>query len=153
MEVFTNYSMNPACSEFESLERLDQLMRQQNCIKKAYDDYRTLYCLSRQLNETKDIGEILERLLSIVAEIVNFSACALFLKESLSDDFYLYEQRRLDARLLKELDIVERQGFLHWVCQENRITILPDMNEGLGNLSLLLIPLSSGKKTMGVLAV
>ena len=153
MEVFTNYSMNPACSEFESLERLDQLMRQQNCIKKAYDDYRTLYCLSRQLNETKDIGEILERLLSIVAEIVNFSACALFLKESLSDDFYLYEQCRLDARLLKELDIVERQGFLHWVCQENRITILPDMNEGLGNLSLLLIPLSSGKKTMGVLAV
>ena len=61
-------------------------------------------------------------------EIVDFSALGLLLKEKYSDDFYLHYEHEIDNVLSKRIRWLERVGYLNWVSNEGRVSIIP--NEG-----------------------
>ncbi len=140
-------------SVIRSDDKEQQVFSGDDLLKTAYDEYKNTFRYTRFLVESRNIEEILNRLILLLGEIVDFSALGLLLKEKLSDDYYLHFENKLDKTLIKRIHWLERSGYIKWACKEGRVSIIPDENQRQNDRSMVLVPLISGKQEMGALLI
>lgn len=137
----------------EKLESQTLSIHQESRIKQAFAQYKTIFNLTRQLNETQDPEEILARIINIVGEVVRSRAIALLLKEKYSTDFYLYRDFKMKDANYRQLKWVERSGYIEWACNSQQVMLIPPEEFEQLKSPIVLIPLYSGKETLGVLVI
>ncbi len=125
----------------------------QNRLRATHEEYKNTFFLSRQMNETRNEKEILQRLGNILEERIHYSALALHLKEKFGSDFYFLNGQNLNEKLKKQIRQLQRSGYFEWVCKFGRCSIVAGENSKDPNHSTVLVPLLSGKQEIGVLVI
>ena len=141
------------CSALQNFCKEAQVVSSEKMVKTAYDEYKNTFRHTRLLVESRNVEEILHRLILLLGEIVDFSALGLLLKEKLSDNYFLHFENKLNEKLAKRVNWLERSGYIKWVCKEGRVSIIPNENQQQNDPSMVLVPLISGKQEMGALLI
>jgi len=137
----------------EKLDKKETAANQEMRVKQAFTQYKTIFNLTRQLNETQDPEEILARIINIVGEVVRSRALALLLKEKYSADFYLYRDYKMTQTHYRQLKWLERSGYIQWACHSQQVMLIPAEEFDRLKHPIVLIPLYSGKEILGVLII
>ncbi len=122
----------------------------QRRVREAYDEYKSLYNLSKTFFETRDISSILDRVLEAFSQITAYLAAALYLTDR-SGKLQLTEKRRFTDAVARKLAKFERDGYLDWAIQNDRVTLLPDEQDE--NAGSLLVPLLLNQTSLGILVI
>lgn len=125
----------------------------QKRLRTTHEEYKNVFFLSRQLNETRNQKEILQRLGNILGERIHYSALALYLKEKFGSDYYFLHGQNLNDKLKKRIGSLQRSGYFEWVCQFGQCSIVAGENGKDPDQSTVLVPLLSGKQEIGVLVM
>jgi len=121
-------------------------------LRLVYDDYKRLYDLSTVFYESHNISVVLDRVLDAFGEIVDFSGAALYLLDQRSKKVRLYERRDISPAANQRLKDFERNGYLEWSLENDRIVLMPDEKTG-SKESALFVPLVVSAVPLGILVV
>ncbi len=124
--------------------------RSERSVREAYEAYKNLYNWSKTFFETRHISSILDRFLEAFSQITAYSAAALYLNEG-DGQLRLTEKRGFSEDISKKLAKFDRDGFLTWALQNDRVTLIPD--EEQNQQVSLFIPLILNQKPLGLLVV
>ncbi len=121
-------------------------------LKTVYDDYKRLYDLSTTFYESHNISVVMDRVLDAFREIVDFSGAALYLIDQPSKKIRLYESRDISPSANRKLKDFEKNGFLEWSLENDRIILMPDETVE-SEESTLFIPLVVNAIPLGILVI
>ncbi len=121
-------------------------------LKTVYDDYKRLYDLSTVFYESHNLSVVLDRVLDAFGEIVDFSGAALYLMDQQSKKIRLYESRDISPAANRKLKDFEKNGYLKWSVENDRIILMPDEETG-SRKAALFVPLVVSSVPLGILVI
>ncbi len=99
-----------------------------------------------------DLGQLAEILIDEAAQLIKTEVAALFLVEPHSRTFKLKASRPSDLASLCAREVEEqiKSGVFSWVLNQRRLAIIPSLGLGEGRGELIMIPLITAKRTIGI---
>jgi len=135
---------------------LAQVQNLSSRLKEAYRDFLSIYQLSKAFIASRNLDEIMDRLMEVANEIFPFSSCALLLREVYSDDYYIQSTRQISRLQEHMIWRHQREGYFQWAVREQKVILLPNVpekNKDVEALTSVIVPLFKGSETIGILEI
>ncbi|MFN7971473.1 MAG: sensor domain-containing diguanylate cyclase [Acidobacteriota bacterium] len=145
-------------AELETLRsELEILRRSEPLLRESLKEYRSLSQLSRQINATLKLDQILWLLASLSAQIVEIEGSIVYLYDEASGQHRRAAIDRLGDDTCKAIQFMLDAGVMKAVTSEARPTIVPEIltaaRSGGAERSLILVPLSLHERPIGLLVM
>jgi len=118
------------------------------------DKMEHLVRIQEKIDFPSDIDQIWEVFLQEIRDLIHMELCALFLVEEESHEFVLRSTYPLDHELIcrKEIDRQIEFGIFSWIVNRGKPALIPSL-VFKNKKTILMLPLSTVKKTLGVILI
>ena len=135
-------------------KQMYRLQKGYQSILEFMDNMEQLVQFQDKLDITSNIGEIWEVFLNEVRNLINVDGCALFLIDEDTHEFVLKNVMPEDKGPVcqKELELQIEYGMFSWIINRRQPAVIPSM-VFKDNKTIIMLPLSTIKKTLGVVMI
>jgi len=137
----------------EAQKRIDQLEFANQSLLQSLGRLEGSGEFQEKVELSLDLDQLAEILIDEAGGLIKMEVCGLFLVESRSQAFKLKKCRPSDSAPLCR-DEVKKQiesGVFSWVLNQRRLAIIPSLALDRGKGELIMVPLTTAKRTIGML--
>lgn len=145
------------------VSRMEMLEKINNDLKSSFDEvFHTLAQLSETISVEFELSQVLEVVVRLVANVMDFDACAILLRSASTGTYRIETSRCLTPRFSQKILNLLNEGLLDWAVSKRHPIVIPDMSGEDDDLSLVhtaktsshvIVPLIAGNRPVAAIVI